>query len=119
MLNSGLSCGLRVAGLYVAFFGWMRYYINSTSPDMMCFLTAEYRIKKILPSSNVISSPLQLERSSSGWILWKCDVVVYRRSYHPTKDGFVHIRFLNHLFVPGIIEILKVGRKRIRKSMSV
>jgi hypothetical protein len=74
---------------------------------MMCFLTAEYRIKKILPSSNMISSPLHLARTYWGeGILWKCDLIVNWRSYHPTKDGFIHIWLLNHLLVPRIIEIL-------------
>lgn len=94
-------------GIVCSIVGWMCYYINSTSPDMMCFLTAEYRIKKMLPSSNVISSPLQLARAYLGdGVLWKCDLIVNWRSYHPTEDGFIHIRFLNHLLVPGIIEVL-------------
>jgi hypothetical protein len=41
------------------------YHINSISPSAIYFLTAEYRIRKVLPASNVTSSSLS---SALSWI---------------------------------------------------
>jgi hypothetical protein len=100
-------------------------YINSTSPAMRCFLTAEYRIRNIFPSSNVISSPLQLDHLFQMWekvgegILWKRDVTVNRRSDYSTENSLIHVWFLNHLLIPRIIKILKVCGKRVGKRMCI
>jgi len=60
-VNSSNCCHLGFPALFRVRRQYDLYvYINSTSPAMMCFLTAEYRIRNIFPSSNVISSPLRI-----------------------------------------------------------
>jgi len=67
----------------------------------MNFLTAEYRTKNIFPSSKVISSPLARQlQNKEGKVLCKRYITVFWGSYYSAKDGFIHIWFLNHLFIP-------------------
>jgi hypothetical protein len=92
--------------IWVVYWYKIGYHISSTSPFFMNFVTAEYCIKKMFPSSKVISSPLWCKLGLKSRELLKSYGAVVGGLVDSTEHRFVQVWFLYHFFITRVVKCL-------------